>query len=410
MVEGPNGQSTRNIARFSVLPTQISGGKVSFPKGWEERDIMYFQHLIRSARVRQRSLPCGRGADGQARGFRRPIASRSPSDRRHGGTTVCKYFFIFLFSCFARGTAVAQPAAPSTKQIIPWIEINLPDKLLADVYPSLVGDRPPIRMKDYAIEVMTVWAESADTMVVSTRPGKVDALYPFLMAHKPHDLRLIGGLKTYLFPGVTPDDKRPYDFTEREGWRRIAEESRRIAELTGVSIVVLENETALKPYHERGAKIDYAKLIQSLEPLRETGIQFWWNLPRILEDSGHFPDAREQTTRFVQAIITALPDSVFLGGYTAWADWRTHRSDEVGRRKQMLDLVGPQRMQERLFVTQDGRWHVSPTETKRRPCYLPAEAVKAMEEIPSEVFNLYPDADSMLSVACEFARLRPRNR
>ena len=292
-----------------------------------------------------------------------------------------------------KGAAPGSASADHKPNVIPWLEVNAPQTALKRWYPEPARTRPSMTVIDYCIQGLEHWAKVTDTAVVSTKPGKVTALYPQLMRRKPAGISIVGGLKTYILEGTAPGDKRPYDFADPNGWRLIAEGAKKIVEITGNNVVVLENETSLGAYHNGRAAIDCDKLAKSLKVLRETGIEFWWNLPRILEDTQQFPNRKDDTSRLVRTIAEALPNCVFLTGFTAWHGWERNRNGEVDRRKMMIELVGLDRMQERLLVTHDGYWH-KPEGTKTRRCFTPQEADRQMKELPGTVFNIYPGGAS----------------
>ncbi|MCH8967150.1 MAG: hypothetical protein IID43_05690 [Planctomycetes bacterium] len=297
----------------------------------------------------------------------------------------------------------------SRAKILPWIEINIPQYTMEKWWPIAARTRPRAKFIDYCIEGLEHWAQVTDTAIVTTKPGQIMALYPELMERKPKNLFIIGGLKTYIRPGTSPEDPRPYDFADSAGWRRIAAEARKIVRITGTNVIVLENETALTPYHAGKQKIDYDKLAGSLGALRETGIQFWWNLPIILEDTPEFPDRQAQTTLFLRTVADALPDSVFIEGYTMWPDWEKNRKGEVDRRRRMIRLLGSQRIQERLIVNADGYWHY--TDFKKRS-YTAAEGLEMMPKLSGNVVNVYPGGNDWVEVAKQFEALlaAPKDR
>lgn len=291
------------------------------------------------------------------------------------------------------------------KKLVPWMEVNVAEQRVLDAYPDLAsgsGDQRLVR--ELAVEVMKAWSPLTDTMIISSKHGELQGVYPYLMNHKPGGMKLIGGLKTYVLPGTSPGDPRPYNFSDREGWRQIGEDAKEIARLTGQPICVLENETSLTPYQDGKTRIDYPWLIEALLPLRETGVQFWWNLPQILPDGPEFPKRQEETTKLVKAIATALPDSIFLTEYTGWIGWRQHPPGEAARRQAMIDAVGLARMSERLFVTNDGYWHYSLREKSPRRNYTAEEAVVELSRLPGPVIIIYPDPYSWISVAKEMSQ------
>lgn len=298
-------------------------------------------------------------------------------------------------------------APPGDRQIMLWFEINAPAAPLKEIFPELSAGRKDQLLRDYAVDVIKTWSPSVDTFIVSTRPGQVQSLYPFLMKKKPEGTRIIGGLKTYTLSGCSPDDKRPYDFADAEGWKRIAKESIEIVRATGVPIVLFENQTALTPFHDENKPIDLVKLKESLKALKETDIEFWWNLPQILENHAGSPHQEDRTSALLQAVAEALPNAKFVTGFTAWQGWETHHTKEKERRETMTRIVGRERMIDNLLLGHDGYWNYSPTRKSSRRCYTSAEAVVELSKLPGPV-TIYPDSYSWMIMGEEFARLRPR--
>jgi len=323
-------------------------------------------------------------------------------------TILLSIMSLAAFASPGEGTAPDSTPAGPKPRVIPWLEVNVPQTALKRWYPESARTRPSARLIDYCLEGLEHWAKVTDTVVVTTKPGKVAALYPELMRRKPPNLSIIGGLKTYILAGTAPEDKRPYNFTDPDGWRLIAEDSKKIVEITGSNVVVLENETSLGSYHNGRATIDCDKLAESLKVLRETGIEFWWNLPRILENTPQFPNRKHETARLVRTIAEALPNCVFLTGFTAWHGWERNRNGEVDRRKMMIELVGLDRMQERFLVTHDGYWH-KPEGKKTRRCFTPQEAYGQMKELPGTVFNIYPGGSSWVPTSKVYREKLERN-
>lgn len=303
------------------------------------------------------------------------------------------------------------PRPTVNQKILPWIEVNAPEMPLKEAYPFL-GDetrRYPL-VQDYAVAALRAWSTVTDTFAVSSRIESVDATYRHLMRHKPSDMRIIGGLKTFNLPGCTPGDRRPYDFADPQGWSQIAAASRKIVQITGVPTIILENETTLIPFHEGKATIDLAKLKESLAVLRNSDIEFWWNLPIILHAAPGFPDREQRTTELIAAIAEAMPNAVFLTQFTMWREWETIPPGEPERRKRMRELVGPERFMERLLVTTDGYWN-NPNARGWHPrrTYKPAEALDEMRKLYGDIICMYPDSKSWILVGEELGRLRPRS-
>ncbi len=288
-----------------------------------------------------------------------------------------------------------------------WVEVNSPQSPLAKVFPVPARTRPDMRVRDYCLEALGLWSQVQiiDTVIISTRPGNVEVLYPFLMERAPDRLRIIGGLKTYILPGATPKDRRPYDYADPAGWQRLTEEAMKIVQFTGERAVLLESETALTPFHSGEAVIAYDRLRDSLRPLHDTGITALWWYPAVLASVPKAPRRQFQTTRLVQTVAHAVPRSVFIVAYGNRHDWRL-TADEPERRKQMTGLVGPRHLWDILYVTMDGYVHYG--KTKRKRCYTPAEALNEITSRPGNDFVLYPCAPEWVQIGKALLGLMPR--
>ncbi len=217
-------------------------------------------------------------------------------------------------------------------------------------------------------------------------------------------MRIIGGIKTHLLPGAQRDDDRPYDFADAEGWQIIADEAERIAEITGVNIVVLESETAMSPFVQGEESIDFAKLAESLVPLAETNVQTWWWLPWIMSnDPVSFPDRQVVSTALVATVAETVPNSTFLTEYASYFGWRSF-SGVVARRRAMFDLVEGDRAQDGLFVAPDGWLTVG--EQDRR-VFTTEEAIGEALALPGNGIRIYTGAAQWVLVGREFAEALP---
>lgn len=329
-------------------------------------------------------------------------------DRDSGGTRQA------WFECLQTGivvTVLLFPAAAAPlraagdertpSRVVPWLEVNAPTSRVDRWFPEAKRSRADLMMRDFAVEGLAIWGVIADTAIVTSRPEQVHSLYPHLMRHKPPHMRIVGGIKTFHLPGGMPSDKRTYDFADRAGWRKIAQQSQEIVRITGTNIVVLDNETTLGPFTRGQVTIDFDRLEASLAALRDSGIVYWWNLPRVLPNSVAFPDRSAQTERLVRTIARALPTCVFLSGYTAWHD----DSPEAAQHTTMIACVGKSRLQPRLLVTPDGRMHYPGGRNKR--CFTPTEGVaraRALEREEGEFVNVYTGGEDWVAVAEAFVK------
>ncbi|MFQ5413056.1 MAG: Ig-like domain-containing protein [Phycisphaerae bacterium] len=313
--------------------------------------------------------------------------------------------FSFTVSNGLATSSAAEVTVIVMKAILPWIEVNTPLLPAAEQYTPEQGAAPGMTVLDYALVGMERWAEVTDQALVTTTVGQVNNVYPELMQRIPATMRVFGGVKPLNLPGVAPYDPATYDFADAEGWALLAELAQDVVEMTGTNVFLLENETPLEPFHTGLASIDFDELAVSLVPLRDTGITVWWNLPTILADSANMPNRRALTAAFVAAVADAVPNSVFMTGFTMWHDWAQNAQGEIDRREQMIDLVGLARMQERLIVTPDGYWHAPSGDMTRG--YTVAESLSAIPGMAVGPINVFPGAAQWNLVAQAYADALP---
>lgn len=296
------------------------------------------------------------------------------------------------------------PRTPDNKLLIPWMECSSPKLEVVDVWPDAEGAAPGVTLIDYCLHGLEYWAQVTDVAMVTTKPGGLNGTYEYLMDRKPANIRIVGGVSTYTLPGGTSDDTRPYDFADAAGWQFIAEEARYIASVTGINIVVLENETALRPWHLGEQSIDFNKLRQSLGALRSTGIRFMWYLPSVQTNNAAFPDRQQKSIEFLRALSEGLPDCGFIIGYIGYKDWILNRRTEVTRRQMMRDLLGPDRLLDYTFATVDG--YIYSTDGVPRYCHNVSEGLQEISELPDAGWaSVYPGARNWVTVARQFAEI-----
>lgn len=313
---------------------------------------------------------------------------------------LCALFFLPGFACDSR--QLSTPRAVRAEQtaihpsFIPWVEINNPRMKLSKVNPDIDRQQGKVSLGDHNLRGLKLWSQVCDRVIVTTKPGKVESLYPDLMQKKPQHLQIIGGLKTYILPGASPSDKRRYDFSDTNAWKQIVDEARRIVNITGTNIVVLENETALQPFHQGKSTIDFDRLRLSLVPLKESGIQFWWWWPAVLNATSEFPDRQQQTARLTRVISEAVPNSIFIGAYHAWYNNLSDKAN-LERRQAMIDITTEGRLHEILYVQPDGFVHYSLIKKKR--CYKPDDISSLLRQHPDETYILYPGVANWVMIA-----------
>lgn len=289
--------------------------------------------------------------------------------------------------------------------IVPWSEFNIP---FADVTQEPLnllpqdGAVPGLLLRDFCLEGLEYWSQATDRVIITTRDGQLQNLYPYLMANKPPSVQIIGGTKTFTLPGSAHYNPATYDFADGPGWEFIAQEVQRIAQITGVPIVVLDNETSLMPFHQGLEEIDLEKLKESLKPLRDTGIEIWMWLPMVVRNYSLMPDQMSRTIPLVIAVRDALPNCKFLTPYKAWYDWNF--DSQVAARNAMIDLVGLEKMQEGLYISRTGIWDYPEPEEDLR-CYSPEESLVMAQQANGEMTRVYMTQADWIVVGQRFANL-----
>ncbi len=291
------------------------------------------------------------------------------------------------------------------RRMIPWIEINAPMDPALGVVSAADGATLGMSYLDYCLLGLEQWANVSDTVIISTVPGNSRLVFTEVMARKAAHVKIIGGIKTFTLPGARPGDTRPYDFTNVEGWQRLAGEAVGIAAITGNTTVLLENETALEPYHLHQEPIDYRKLPAALAPLQGYGLDYWWYFPTILTNTPAFVDREAHTTVFVSVVQSLLPRSVFVAGSTSWYDWKDNNRGERDRRDAMNLRMRREFTRDPLLVTIDG--YMLAEGVARKRCYTPAEALDEIDYLGFPEAILYPGASNWLRVGRELSRIMP---
>ena len=249
------------------------------------------------------------------------------------------------------------------------------------------------RYKDNALEGLAIWAELTDLAIVTTHPETLDGFYEYLMARKPANLSLIGGVSTYSLPGCTDKThKQPYDFADAAEWQRIVERCRRISKATGIDIVLLENEYALHRFHE-GENVDLARLRKALAPLRETGLSVLWYLPTIQAPSREIPNQTERTAALLRAIHEAVPKARFVCGHIGYPGW--DKSPEMQWRRQVM--LGSYDCIDYLFASPDGVY----AGIKER-VWMPRAALDEIKRLGLPGVIVYPGAGAWCETAKAF--------
>lgn len=286
-------------------------------------------------------------------------------------------------------------------EMLPWVECNYYRALAVEAYSWWPDkqDRTTTAL-DWVLEGLHEWSAVSNRAVVTTRMSQAVGLYPILQERAPPGMQIVGGIKT-------SDILLATGFEDEDGWILIAEEAKRVAELTGVAICLLENEGALKPFHQGEQKIDMRRLALSLVPLRHCGVEIWWNLPTVLGDSKAFPDRREQTARLVDVVVKVVPNSVFM--LAGERMWKAKLDDPLYQSlgQQLVDIVGEDRVQQRILLRkegQDSRRYLVEEAMLLGICGIRVDGTRG-DPVVGTIVNLYPGVEAWVETGRRFGEL-----
>jgi hypothetical protein len=193
-------------------------------------------------------------------------------------------------------------------------------------------------------------------------------VFPQIVERYPQQ-RIIGGLKTYGLPGCAPYSMEEYDFASAAGWLEIAGDLTTVSTITRSKIVATDNETALRPFHDYGARIDPRALYRALTPLEKNGLSPWWWLPRYMDD-GH---ARYEDAKRITAAVMRIPGARNIVGYYGFGPLsRQMLRNRMPYRYMMRDF-GRRALLEMLYVSHDGIWGTDEP-GYHGPTYMPVDA------------------------------------
>jgi hypothetical protein len=359
-----------------------------------------------------------------------------------------------------------------TKKFIPWMEMDLaPDSNAYEgddppgPYYYEDGARPGMTMLEYYAEGMRRWSLLTDEVIITMDPGQVEDWYPQLMAVKPANLQIIGGIKTS--PILRAAEEY---FVDLELWEEIAASAQCVAELTGNRKVVLENESATEGFynnigkravcalpeeplpcetcedvlaayvagHPEDPEADFCfsedgvlpiifdapegepSLRSSLERFRELvnpegiavgGIQIWWYRVTLAGFSWAFNccglDREEESRQFVQTVDETMGgEDFFFSGSSLWPGWREDESRMETRihfAEALLGGDGFDRMCERLATCSAG--YFVRLDGSIVECYTPAEALDEMRYLDSPRVEIYCGRKGWIAVPNQLIEL-----
>lgn len=310
-------------------------------------------------------------------------------------------------------------------ELIPWTEINLPARLISemdedeDPPTAEQGALPGMTMREFGAAALPDWAKISNRVVLTTRAAteSINALFPWISAHKPAGLEIIGGLKTApLFPIICCDDF--YDFGDPGGWAQVAALAQEVRNATNNDIVVLENESLFaRLYSQTDYQVDLERFRQSLDPLvavANSGVKFWFWMPEFLYYDAHPADSfdvAEVTSDLTRIVKETVPNAQLMMTYPGRFYWDEL---EVAARDDMIHEFGVDPLVESFWVTMSGTWDggrmFTPGETEVSlsgtlpPRWLNDTLVR---ELKTDRVNIYPKGGDWILVGADLANLLP---
>jgi hypothetical protein len=193
-------------------------------------------------------------------------------------------------------------------KIIPWIEVNSLDA----------------QWVEPAIQGLEIWQKITDTAIVSTVPGNA-VLYEKLRKRLP-GMQIIPGVKTWTL--------LQHDFDSLEGWIKVAQEVRAVAEISGQHVVLLENETAIMPVMEGKQLINLELLKHGLESLPQDIELIWY--PGINGKNIEEQDRTAAVCNLIRAVCKVYFTDLRYMGQLTYTTARWKRAGET------YDIIAPQ--------------------------------------------------------------------
>ena len=226
------------------------------------------------------------------------------------------------------------------KSIVPWIE-------------SVTSDGEKL---EHCLKGLKPWGKHTEQAIVTTWSKYSDTVYGWL---RERTNLVHGGFKTYDLLATTFDNPAE--------WAGVAEAAGVVAQLTGKNYVLLDNEVTLGEFFAGHAAVDFAKLTESLKPLAATGLSIYWYQPSIQPNTPEIKIREYLSMRLIETLAEAVPNSVFDSTPFAWSNWMDNERDAIGRWQRLCALIGADRVQQRLIVTDTGRY-------ANRDCLVPRQA------------------------------------
>jgi len=255
--------------------------------------------------------------------------------------------------------------------IIPWIEsVTSADDSLEDCLPGL-----------------KLWEPHASSVIVTTWSKYVPEVYPWLRDRT--DMRFHGGFKVHDLLSQTFDDPAE--------WAEIARHVGIVAGTAESNVVLLDCEVALDAFFHNKSCIDFARLTESLKPLADTGVQIHFYQPSIQPNTPAFPLREYFSMRLIHTIAEALPNCIFDATPFAWANWPDNERDAIGRWQLLCRLVGSDRVQQRIIVTDTGRY-------ADRDCHTPERARSLLSLLGDRSVVIYPGQDRWTETAAAWPK------
>lgn len=216
-------------------------------------------------------------------------------------------------------------------RIVPWIE-------------CAVGDDDNLAL---IVNGISSWQNITDTAIVSAAVSQVTVYSSLKAAHPSMDI--VPGLKTSsaLYAMALAVDDRGFDSVE--GWRVAGASIREMMSRTGQSIILLENETAMKEYVDGVVSLDFDRLREGLRQLPQEATYLWY-------PSAAGRDELLQRYLDVDAVVEEVLDVQFIDHASLWGPSEVDTSGTINAITHLVAVADRPTVPMILALNRDPWW------------------------------------------------------
>jgi len=252
-----------------------------------------------------------------------------------------------------------KPAEPKPKRLIPIVEVNSPDKQYADGMTQM----------ETCLDGLRSWGEVCDAAIVTTTWNYAGSLYGEISTAQ----KKVGGPASRVnIIGLKLGGYMRFD--DPKLWAGVSTAVEIIAENTGQSIVVLDNETALEKFNTGEQMLDYRTMRKAMDVLPRE-IAFWMAGPNVLMGNSAFPERFEETSDLALNMALSKAGTTFVssyGGYPKDVD-----TDRRARERDTMDRITDGATIDKMYVrptAEDRGWYV-PSQVAEYAAKLPSDTI-----------------------------------